>query len=71
MVLTISHDFEVTEEIFSYKDDQMWKRKTANSNGYFILKNPATGKLLTAKFKDKFGPDRFTVEGTYSSIARL
>ena len=39
----------------SSSDSEMWFRSKADDQGYFMLTNEKTGKLLTAKNKKKFG----------------
>ena len=36
-------------------EEQMWYRSVSNSKGYFTLKNPMTGKFLTASRCEIFG----------------
>ena len=39
---------KVLLEISDKSAEQMWYRSVSNSKGYFTLKNPMTGKFLTA-----------------------
>ena len=47
-----SHGAEVIEEIFENSTGQIWKIGEPDIYGYFVITNPASGKLLTAKSKD-------------------
>ena len=50
----------------SIMERQMWLRGQANADGYFTLKNLASGKFLSAPTVD-----RIALEGTFSFIIRV
>ena len=52
-VLGLSGNMVILEEKnASAIDNQIWLRSKANSKGFFLVKNPATGKVLTVLNKD-------------------
>ena len=65
-VVTDANHFttKVVEETFGKNPGLKWKRGTSDNEGYFTLKNIATGKLLTAQSKGGF-----RIEGTYGDIS--
>ena len=46
--------------LYDVSGEQKWIRGTANSEGYFTLQNPTSGKFLTAA-----SPTSTTISGTY------
>ena len=59
---------EGTEVILEYKNDakedaQSWIRCTADANGWFALKNPTSGRFLTALTAASFS--RTIITGKY------
>ena len=46
--------------LYDVSGEQKWIRGTANSEGYFTLQNPSSGKFLTAS-----SPTSTTISGTY------
>ena len=46
--------------LYDVSGEQKWIRGTANSEGYFTLQNPTSGKFLTAA-----SPTITTISGTY------
>ena len=58
-VLGITHDGSITEEDFvEGKPGQLWKRGKSNADGYFILENSDTPKVMSA-----ISPSRLEVKG--------
>ena len=63
-VLGITHDGSVIEEDFvEDKTRQLWKIGTSHADGYFILENSDTTKLLTA-----ISPSRLETKGNSNLI---
>ena len=46
--------------LYDVSGEQKWIRGTANSEGYFTLQNPTSGKFLTAA-----SPTSTTISGTH------
>ena len=46
--------------LYDVSGEQKWIRGTANSEGYFTLQNPTSGKFLTAA-----SPTSTTISGTF------
>ena len=55
----------VVEEALDGSDDQKWETLNADP-GYFILRNPSSGKFLTGK--NSGNPNSLTIEGIASVL---
>ena len=58
--LSQSQDVRLEARIVAISEKQKWHRGTANENGWFLLTNPHSGKVLTDYF------DCLNIQGNYA-----